>query len=135
MPLFKSKPKPPSIDLPSGEAAERSVRATMLEKSRAVKGTLHMTNRRLMFEADKGDARWMTIPYAEIASCGLFRWPGAPMGRPSSLSQCFVVETVQAEQIWWDFGEKEEREWLPLVEAHASRAKAEAAAGDSASDA
>ena len=129
MPLFGSKPKPISIELPSGEVAERSVRATMLEKSHAMKGTLHMTNRRLMFEADKGDARWMTIPDAEIASCGLYRWPGA-MGRPSSRSQCFVVETVQREQVWWDFGEKEEREWLPIVQAHAARVKAEAAAED-----
>lgn len=127
MPLFGSKPRPLSIELPSGEAAEQAVRATMLEKTRALKGTLHMTNRRLMFEADKGDARWMIVPYHEITTCGLYRWPGATMGMPSSRSQCLVVETTDGEQVWWDFGEKEERAWLPLVEAHVSRAKAEAA--------
>jgi hypothetical protein len=134
MPLFGSKPKPLSIELPSGETIERSVRATMLEKSRALKGTLHMTNRRLMFEADQGDARWLTVPYTEMTSCALYAWPGAAMGLPSSRSQCLVAETVQGEQVWWDFGAKEERAWLPLVQAHvtehAARAEAEASDAD-----
>jgi hypothetical protein len=27
------------------------------------------------------------------------------------------LQTTDGEQVWWDFGEKEEREWLPLVQA------------------
>ncbi len=121
MPLFGRKPKtlpPPSVELPTGEEVERSTRATLLFNKDAMKGVLHMTNRRLMFEAEKGDARWMIVPYSEITSAGLYAWPGASMGLPSSRQQCLVVETAKGEQVWWDFGEKEERAWLPLVRAN-----------------
>ena len=116
--MFGRKPKPPappSVELPSGEEVERATRATLLFNKDAKDGVLHMTNRRLMFEAHKGDARWMIVPYDELKSAGLYAWPGAAMGRPSSRQQCLVVETTKGEQVWWDFGEKEEREWLPLV--------------------
>jgi hypothetical protein len=123
MPLFQRKPQPPSANLPAGETVERSVRATLLYGKRAIGGSLHMTDRRLMFEATKGETRWMTVPYDEITSAGLYPWPGASMGLPSSRQQCLVVETAQGEQVWWDFGAKEEREWLPLVQAHVGAAR------------
>lgn len=121
MPLFGRKAKPvapPSVDLPTGEEVERSTRATLLFNKDTMKGVLHMTNRRLMFEAEKGDTRWMIVPYDEMTSAGLYAWPGAVMGAPSSRQQCLVVETAKGEQVWWDFGEKEERAWLPLVRAN-----------------
>jgi hypothetical protein len=120
MPLFGRKPKPlgpPSAELPAGEEVERATKATLLYGRDEKKGVLHMTNRRMMFEAAKGDSRWMIVPYTDIKAAGLYRWPGAPMGRPSSKQQCLVVETVQGEQVWWDFDEKSEQEWLPLVQA------------------
>jgi hypothetical protein len=120
MPLFGRKPKPlppPSAELPSGEEVERAVRATLLYGKQQMKGVLHMTNRRLMFEAAKGNAKWMIVPYTDIRSAGLYPWPGAAMGRPSSQQQCLVVETSAGEQVWWDFNEKDERDWLPLVRA------------------
>lgn len=120
MPLFGRKqkpPAPPSAELPAGEEVERATRATLLLNKQAIDGVLHMTNRRLMFEAHKGEARWMIVPYDEMTSAGLYAWPGATMGMPSSRQQCLVVATSQGEQVWWDFGEKEEREWLPLVQA------------------
>jgi hypothetical protein len=120
MPLFSRKPKPlppPSTELPPGEEVERSVRATLLYDPQRIKGALYFTNRRLVFEAQKGDARWMIVPHDEIQKVGLFRYPGAPMGIPSSLDQCLVVTTTKGEQVWWDFDEREEKEWLPLVEA------------------
>jgi len=123
MPMFQRKPKPPSVDLPAGEEIERSVRATLLYGRQSMDGSLHMTNRRLMFEARRGEARWMSVPYAEVASAGLYPWPGASMGLPSSRQQCLVVETTDGEQVWWDFGAKDEREWLPLVQAHVARAR------------
>jgi hypothetical protein len=122
MPVFGGKPRPLSIDLPPGEEAERSVRATLLQGRTAMKGTLHMTNRRVMFEAEKGEARWMIVPYADVRSAGLYPYPGATMGIPSSRNQCLVVETVKGEQVWWDFGAKDEREWLLLVQAHVTAA-------------
>ena len=123
MPLFRRSakpPPPPSVDLPSGEEVERAVKATLLYGKQQIKGVLHMTNRRLMFEAPKGEARWMIVPYDEMRAVGLYRWPGAPMGLPSSLAQCLVVETTKGEQVWWDFDERAEQEWLPLVSAKLS---------------
>jgi hypothetical protein len=120
MPLFGRSPKPvppPSQPLPDDEVVERAVRATLLYGKRAIKGILHMTARRLIFEAQKGESRWLLVPFDEIVSAGLYRWPGAPMGIPSSRSQCLVVKTAAGEQVWWDFGERDEQEWLPLVQA------------------
>jgi hypothetical protein len=128
VPLFKRAPKtlpPPSVELPSGEEVERSIRATLLYGKERMKGVLHMTNRRLMFESEKGDARWMIVPYGEMTSAGLYPWPGATMGLPSSLQQCLVVETSKGEQVWWDFDERAEREWLPLVQARIPEPRAE----------
>lgn len=130
MPIFGGKPRPLSIELPSGEEVERSTRATLLQGKDAISGTLHMTTHRLMFEAEKGEARWMIVPYAEVRSTGLYRWPGATMGMPSSRNQCLVVETSKTEQVWWDFGEKDERVWLPLVEAHIRAAAPQHEEGD-----
>lgn len=122
MPLFKRKPKPPpepSVRLPLYERVERAVPATLLHGGEAMKGSLFLTNDRLLFEAQKGDARWMSVPWNEIKSAGLHRWQGA-MGGPSTRNQCLVVETTKGEQVWWDFGENEEREWLPLVQERAT---------------
>jgi hypothetical protein len=132
MRLFGGKPKPlppPSAQLPSGEEVERATKATLLQGKQAMKGILHMTNRRLLFEAQKGDARWMVVPFEEIKSAGLFPAPGLTMGAPSSRRQCLAVETTKGEQVWWDFGEKEEREWLPIVQQKA-KAQGADAAGD-----
>ena len=131
MPLFGRKPKPlppPGAALPAGEEVERAVRATLLYGKDRIKGILHMTNRRLLFEAPKGDARWMSVPYGEVKSAGLYPWPGAPMGLPSSLGQCLVVETTRGEQVWWDFDERAEREWLPLVQAKSAQPRSADAA-------
>jgi hypothetical protein len=136
MPLFRRTPKPPpppSAPLSEGEEVERATKATLLYGKQELKGVLHMTNRRLLFEAAKGDARWMIVPYDEIASAGLFPAPGMTMGMPSSRRQCLCVETAKGEQVWWDFGEQDEREWLPLVQSHA-RAARPADGGDAADD-
>ena len=126
MPLFKRKPKPveqvaPPTDLQAGETVERSLKASLLYGTDKIAGSLFMTNRRLMFEAAKGEARWMVVPYDEMREVGLHRWHHAPMGR-SSLNQCLCVVTTKGEQVWWDFAEHEERAWLPLVEAHVAAA-------------
>jgi len=128
MPLFGRKPKlpPPSAELPSGEEVERATKATLLYGKEHKKGVLHMTNRRLMFEAAKGDAKWMIVPYGEIKSAGLHPAPSATMGRPSSGHQCLVVVTRENEQIWWDFNDREERDWLPLVQSKLSEHQADA---------
>ena len=80
MPLFKrsTPPKPPpaiSIDLPPGEEVERGTRATLLHGKASHRGVLFMTNRRLMFEAGKGEARWLVVPYAEVKAASVFPAP------------------------------------------------------------
>lgn len=135
MPLFGRKPRPlppPSQPLPDGELVERAVKATLLYAGRDIDGVLHMTNRRLVFEAHKGDAKWMLVPYADVRATGLYPAPGLAMGAPRSRRQCLMVQTEQGEQVWWDFGEREEREWLPLVQERvaAARSAAEEASAD-----
>jgi hypothetical protein len=63
---------PPSVELPAGEEVQQQTKATLLYGKETKKGILHMTNRRLLFEAQKGDAKWMSVPYAEIKSTGLY---------------------------------------------------------------
>jgi len=124
MPLFKRKPRPvnalapPSMEMPAGEEIERSEKATLLQGPEArIRGGLYMTNGRLVFEAEKGEAKWMIVAYDEIREAGLYRWHHAPMGR-SSLNQCLCVVTTKGEQVWWDFDEGAEREWMVLVQGH-----------------
>ncbi len=121
MPLFNRKPKPvppPSVELPSGEEVERATSAVLVQGKTQMPGVLHMTNRRLMFEARRGDARWMVVPFGEIKSVGLHR----AMHAPGLRGRCLAVETTKGEQVWWSFSEKDEQEWLPLVKAHADAA-------------
>lgn len=95
---------------------ERASKATLLQGKQEIKGVLHMTDRRLMFEAEKGEARWMIVPYGEMKSAGVYAWQHSEFGGPSSRARCLVVETTAGEQVWWDFGDKE-KEWLPFVQA------------------
>lgn len=126
MPIFRRKPKPPppiSVELPPGEQVERAVVAELLRGKTVMRGALFMTNCRLMFEAQRGDARWMIVPYDEVMSVGLYPAPNLHLGAPASRRQCLAIETTKGEQVWWDFGAKEEREWLPLVQAKAQAAR------------
>lgn len=129
MPLFRRKPRPvppPSAELPSGEEIERSVEATLVQGKSAMRGALHMTNRRLLFEAQRGDARWLTVPWAEVKFVGLYPRPRMPMGAGGLGRTSLFVETTSGEHLWWDFGDREEQGWLPLVRERAAAAAAEA---------
>ena len=87
MPIFRRKPKPPpaiSIELPSGEEVERTVAAELLRGKSVLRGVLFLTNRRLMFEAQRGDARWMIVPYDEVQSAALYPAPNPHLGGPPS---------------------------------------------------
>ena len=99
MPLFGRKPRPvppPSHELPSGEEVERAVRAQLLQGKTVLPGSLFLTNRRLLFESAKGDARWMSVPFGEVKSAGLYRWPRATMGAPGGVQLCLAVEIGRA---------------------------------------
>ena len=84
MPLFKRKPRPapliPDDALKPGEEVERSVRATLLQGKTAIKGGVYMTNRRLLFQAEKGEARWLVVPYDEISRRTMLRLGGWSRG-------------------------------------------------------
>jgi hypothetical protein len=134
MPLFRRKPvpvDPPSQDLPSGEEVERAVRAELLHGKAVMSGSLFLTNRRMLFEAKKGEARWMSVPFSDVKSAGLYRWPRTTMGSHAGGHLCLAVETTAGEQIWWNFGDRDEQEWLPIVQ---QRAEAARAAADPAAD-
>jgi hypothetical protein len=129
MPLFgrARKPKPvppPSSDLPQGEQVERGVAASLLQGRAVIAGTLYMTDRRLMFEAKKGEARWLSVRYDEVKSAGLFPYARARMGAPGSMNQCLFIETTKGEHVWLDFDNRDEAEWLPLVQQHVEAARA-----------
>ena len=131
MPLFKRKPQPappiPPDALRSGEEVERSVKATLLQGKAAINGGLYMTNRRLLFHAGKGDARWLIVPYGEVKSTGIYAAPTATMGAPGVRAHCLFIETTKGEHVWWDFHDDEERAWLPIVQERASAATADEA--------
>jgi hypothetical protein len=115
-------------DLPPGEHPDRAVRAIMLRGKAWMKGSLFMTNRRLLFEAEKGDARWLTVPFGEVRSSGIFPAPQPVIGRPGvGGAQCLFVETTDGEHVWWSFDRKAEDEWLAIVK---ERAPDENDAGD-----
>lgn len=125
MPLFRHKPRPvppPSTGLPSGEEVERAVEATLVQGKTAMRGALYMTNRRLLFEARAGDARWLIVPWAEVKSAGLYPRPNMPMGAHGQGRLSLFVETTAGEHVWWDFGDRDEQEWLPLVRERAAAA-------------
>lgn len=129
MPLFRRKPKPPpepSTPIPAGEEVVRATTATLLYGKSTVPGALFLTDRRLLFEAKKGDARYLIVPFVEVQSSGLYPAPGGTMDMPASRRQCLFVETTNGEQVWWDFGEQDEREWLTLVQERADAARAPA---------
>ena len=133
MPIFRRKPKTPpeiSIELPSGEEIERAVSAELLRGKEVLPGALFMTNRRLMFEARSGDARWMVVPYDHVEAAGLYPAPNPHLGGAPSRRQCLCIETTSGEQVWWNFDDKEERDWLPLVRAKAEDARAASAASE-----
>ncbi len=126
MPIFRRKPKPApaiSIDLSPDEAVERAVSAELLRGKQVLQGALFMTNRRLMFEARSGEARWMIVPYGDVKTAGLYPAPNPHLGGAPSRRHCLCIETTNGEQVWWNFADKDEREWLPLVQAKVEAAR------------
>lgn len=130
MPLFRRKPKPPptlDIDLPPGEVYERGARATMLQGKTPMRGTLYMTDRRLLFQAEKGEARWLSVPFDEVRSAGLYAPPRVTMGAPGGGALSLFIETTKGEHVWWSFDRKEQNAWLAIVRERAAAAAREGA--------
>lgn len=121
---------PPEEGLLAGESVERGVDAVLLQGKAEISGQLWLTDRRLLFRARKGEARWMIVPFTQARAAGLYPWPRATMGAPRSRQQCLYVETDVGEQVWWDFNEAEERTWLPIVQSRIEAARAAAALED-----
>jgi len=134
-PRRSSKPKPlvqappPAAELAPGEEVRRSVRATLLQGKAQIHGHLYLTGRRLLFEAKKGEARYLVVPWGEVKSAGVYPAPGPTMGMPSSRRACLFVETTKGEHVWWDFAGADEAEWLPDVRRLADDARAAASDG------
>ena len=98
---------------------ERGAQATLLQGKTAMRGALYMTNRRLMFQATKGDARWLVVPFDEVKSAGVYPAPRATMGAPGASARSLFIETTKGEHVWWSFDAKEQDD----VAADRSRAR------------
>ena len=129
MRLFRRAPKPPpalTADLPGGETPERSVRTTLIQGKTAMKGSLFLTVSRLLFEADRGDARWLSVPFAEVKASGIYPAPQGTAGRPMGVGpKCLFIETTSGEHVWYAFDQKEQAEWLALVQTRVREASPE----------
>lgn len=68
-------PSPPSCNAPlaEGETILRGQRCVLVYGRERKRGALHLTVHRLIFEADRGDARWLIIPLEEVARAGAYR--------------------------------------------------------------
>ena len=60
------------------------MRATLTQAKSSLAGALYMTNRRLMFDAAKGDARWLIIPFDEVKTAGVYPSPRGQIGAPQA---------------------------------------------------
>ena len=118
MPIFSRKPKPPPelpIQLPIGERCDRAVRATLTQAKQSVGGALYLTNRRLMFYAAKGEARWLVVPFDEVKTAAVYASPRGHIGAPQVGGPALFVETTKGEHIWFAFDRKEQDAWLADV--------------------
>ncbi len=118
-------PKQPQVALPSGEEVARSADAVLVQGKAAIKGVLFLTNRRLVFEAKSGDARYMTVPFSEVKASGVYVPPATTMGRPGARQPCLFIETDKGEHVWWSFARNEEDEWLAIVRERVAAATAD----------
>ena len=132
MPIFSRKPKAPPelpVQLPIGERCDRAVRATLTQGKQSMAGALYLTNRRLMFYAAKGEARWLTVPFDEVKTAGVYPSPRGHIGAPGAGGPALFVETTNGEHVWFAFDRKAQDAWLADV-----RKRAEEAAAATAED-
>lgn len=115
MPIFSRKRKPPPelpVQLPIGERCDRAVRATLTQAKQSLGGALFLTNRRLMFYASKGEARWLVVPFDEVKTAAVYPSPRGHIGAPQAGGPALFIETTKGEHIWFGFDRKEQDAWL-----------------------
>lgn len=111
------------VDLPPGEECERGIKATLLQGKATLKGSLYLTNRRLMFYSDRGDARWLVVPFDEVTSAGIYPAPRVAMGAPGASRRALFIETTRGEHVWCSFDQHAQDEWLAVIRDRAAAAK------------
>jgi hypothetical protein len=117
--VFKRKAQPPPslpTELPVDESYERGAAATLFQGKATIRGTLFMTSRRLMFQAAKGEARWLIVPFDEVQRSGIYPAPRPTIGAPRAGQPALFIETTKGEHVWWSFDRKEQDAWLPLIQ-------------------
>ena len=127
MPIFSRKPKVPPelpIQLPIGERCDRAVRATLTQAKQSMAGSLFLTNRRLMFYASKGEARWLVVPFDEVKTAAVYASPRGHIGAPQAGGPALFIETTKGEHIWLAFDRKEQDAWLLDVKKRVEEAAA-----------
>ncbi len=123
-PLRRASPPSCNAPLADGEAVLRGQRCVLVYRRERKRGALHLTNRRLMFEADRGDARWLIIPLDEISRAGAYR-------APASTAYQLWVETTKGEQAPFAMSRRDAEAWAQAIEdARRRLAEPEATASD-----
>lgn len=75
-----------------------------------------MTNRRLIFEADRGDARWLIVPLDEVAHARSYR-------TLASAGFQLWVETTKGEQVPFSMSRRDAESWAEAIDEVRRRAE------------
>jgi hypothetical protein len=109
-PRRRTEQPPCNAPLAEGETILRGQRSVLVYGRERKRGALHLTTRRLIFEADRGGARWLIIPLEEVARAGAYRSPG------SAACQLWI-ETTKGEQAPFAMSRDQAQSWVEAIEA------------------
>ncbi len=110
-PWPRREPNPPPCNAPlsEGEAVLRGQPCALQYGRERKRGVLHLTNRRLIFEAERGDARWLIIPLDEVARAAAYRDMASTAFR-------LWVETTQGEQAPFLMPRRDAESWARAID-------------------
>lgn len=94
--------------LETGEAIIRAQRCVLIYGRERKPGALHLTSRRLVFEADRGDARWLIVPRDEISSAGAYR-----LRAPGAFH--LWIRTAKGEEVVFALSRRDAEAWAEAI--------------------
>jgi hypothetical protein len=109
-PRRRTGPPPCNAPLAEGETVVRGQRCTLLYGRERKRGVLHLTDRRVIFQAERGDARWLIIPLEDVARAGAYRTPGGAAFQ-------LWVETANGEHAPFAMARADAQAWAKAIEA------------------
>lgn len=111
LPWPRRRPSTPACNAPlvEGETILRGQWCVLVYGRERKPGVLHLTDRRLIFEADRGDARWLIIPLDEVSRAGAYRALG-------STGYQLWIETANGEHAPFAMSRRDAEAWVRAVE-------------------